>query len=79
MKQIYQSEIAAVFVTGLFPRYQFLISPGAFHLTHLSLNSAKQSYMPVSHWLKLQCVPGALLDQSFSSLLLLLNVFFESI
>lgn len=54
-KKIYQSETAAVFVTGLFPRYQFQISPGAFHPNHVSLNSAKHTYMPVSCWLTLQC------------------------
>lgn len=75
MKMIYQSETATVFVTGLFPRYQVQVSPGAFHLNHLGLDSAKHAYIPLSSWLKFKCLLGGLLDQTFSFLLLLQNVF----
>lgn len=53
MREIYQSEIVAMFVAGFFLRCQIHASPGAFGINHVGLDSAKHTYVSVSRWLKL--------------------------
>lgn len=43
MRDIYQSEIVAMFVAGFFLRCQINASPGAFGINHVGLDSAKHT------------------------------------